>query len=80
MLGWVLVRSGETEKGLKELQEASERLRRDPLVLYHLGMAYYKKNDLKEAKKALQAAVQISKNFPGADHALEVLKNISHTK
>jgi hypothetical protein len=42
-----------------------------------LGVAYYKNNNPNEAKKAFQAALNISKNFRGADQAAEILKKLS---
>jgi hypothetical protein len=51
-------------------------LPQDPIILYHLGAGYYKNNNPKESKNALQAALNISKNFRGADQAAEILKRI----
>lgn len=76
-LGWVYVQRGETKKGIEKLREASTLLPQDPIILYHLGVGYYKYNNPKEAKNALQAALNISKNFRGADQATEILKKIS---
>ncbi len=76
-LGWVYVQGGEAKKGIEKLREASTLLPQDPMILYHLGVGYYKDHNLKEAKNALQAALNVSKNFRGADEAAEILKRVS---
>lgn len=77
VLGWVYVKRGEVKKGIEKLKEASCILSQDPVILYHLGVAYYKDNNPNEAKNALQTALNISKNFRGADQAAEILKKLS---
>jgi tetratricopeptide (TPR) repeat protein len=77
VLGWVYVQKGDIKKGLEKLNAASKKLPNDPVIQYHLGVAHYKNNDVKAAQKALQAAVRISKNFKGAEHAQELLNKIS---
>jgi len=76
-LGWVHVQRGEIKEAIEKLKKASEDLLRDPLIQYHLGVAYYKNNNLKEAEKLLQAAILSSKDFKGVEHAREILKKIS---
>lgn len=77
VVGWVYVQRGEIKKGIEKLKEASSLLSQDPIILYHLGVGYYKNNNPKEAKNALQAALNISKNFRGAEQAGEILKKLS---
>lgn len=76
-LGWVSVQRGDIKGGLEKLREASGLLPQDPIILYHLGVGYYKNNNPNEAKNALQAALNISKNFRGSDQATEILKKLS---
>jgi tetratricopeptide (TPR) repeat protein len=76
-LGWVSVQRGDIKGGLEKLKEASILLPQDPVILYHLGVGHYKNNNPNEAKNALQAALNISKNFRGADQAIEILKKLS---
>jgi Tfp pilus assembly protein PilF len=42
-------------------------------VIYHLGMAYYKKGDMVNARAELEKALQLDENFSGADEAKRVL-------
>jgi len=76
-LGWISLKRGDIKGGLEKLKEASILLPQDPVILYHLGAGHYKNNNPNEAKKALQAALKISKNFKGADQATEILKKLS---
>jgi len=76
-LGWVSVQRGDLKGGLEKLKEASTLLQQDPVILYHLGVGHYKDSNPNEAKKALQAGLNISKNFRGADQAAEILKKLS---
>jgi len=75
-VGWVYIQRGEVKKGIEKLKEALSILSQDPVILYHLGVGHYKNNNPNEAKKALQAALNISKNFRGADQAIEILKKL----
>jgi tetratricopeptide (TPR) repeat protein len=76
-LGWVFIQRGDTKEGIVKLREALTLLPQDPVILYHLGVGHYKDNSPNEARKALQAALNISKNFRGADQATEILKKLS---
>jgi len=76
-LGWVYVQRGELKKGIEKLKEASSLLPQDPVILYHLGVGYYKNNNPKDAKNALQSSLNISTSFRGADQAAEILKKLS---
>jgi tetratricopeptide (TPR) repeat protein len=63
-------------KAISLLQESAEKLPDNPLVHYHLGMAYYKKGEKDRAKEILAHALQLSQAFPGADQAKEVLSTL----
>ena len=74
--GWVYVQRGDVPRALPRLTEAAQRLPGNPVVQYHLGMAYYKNKNLRQAKEALQNALRISKDFEGADEAIRILEKI----
>lgn len=76
VLGWVYLQKGDTDKAIEKLTEASKRLPQHPVILYHLGVAHYRSADREEAKRALKAAIGLSKDFRGAKHALELLKKL----
>jgi tetratricopeptide (TPR) repeat protein len=55
------------------LKEASEKIPDNPIVRYHLGMAYYKSDKKEMAKKELTAALKMDPKFAGADKAKAAL-------
>ncbi|HEU18602.1 MAG TPA: tetratricopeptide repeat protein [Deltaproteobacteria bacterium] len=77
VIGWIYVKQGDVKNALEKLHTASKALPLDPVVQYHLGVAYYKNGEHKQARAALQEALKISRNFSGADDAIELLKKIS---
>jgi predicted Zn-dependent protease len=76
-IGWVYIQKNEIKKGLPKLKAASEHRPNDPLIQYHLGVAYYKNNDLQAARQALQNAISNPEGFNGRNHAQAILKEIS---
>ncbi len=54
-LGWLYFKQGEPEEALKVLKKASTLLE-DPVILDHLGDAYFALKDLENAKKNWQAS------------------------
>jgi uncharacterized protein HemY len=52
------------------------RLPDNPIVHYHLGMAYYKNGDIDLAKQALARALQLNQDFSGVQEAREVLEKL----
>ena len=61
--GWIMYRRGDYDQALVYLEPAAEALRTDPVVQYHLGMAYLavQRNDeaLSQFKRAVSAAGDI---------------------
>ena len=72
-LGWIYYKKNAYLKAISLLQEAAEKLSDNPVVQYHLGMAQFKKGDRLKGKKTLEAAFQLSPNFPGAEEAQATL-------
>ena len=54
-------------------KDAAEKVPNQPLIRYHLGMAYYKNGNRDLAKKELNEALKIDPKFPGADEARAAL-------
>jgi Tfp pilus assembly protein PilF len=73
-LGWVYYKKNVYSRAIVYLKEAAEKMPNQPVVHYHLGMAYYKNGQMEPAKKELTRALQIDPNFPGAAEAKEVLQ------
>jgi len=63
------------------LQESSEKLEnKNPTVLYHLGMAYFRSTEKSLALEALNKALGIDPGFPEANEARTALAQIEAEK
>jgi predicted Zn-dependent protease len=74
MLGWIYYKKNAYLKAVSLLKEAAEKLPENPVVQYHLGMAKFKNGDRLKGKKTLEAAFQLSPNFPGSEEAKATLE------
>jgi len=75
-LGWVYYNKGAYLKALSHLKDS---VRKDPesvAARYHLGMAYFKKGELNDAREELTKALKRKKDFKGSEEAKRVLKEI----
>jgi tetratricopeptide (TPR) repeat protein len=73
-LGWIYYKRGLFDNAVALLKESSVKLKNsDPVVLYHLGMAYHQSGRRVEARDALNRALALNKNFPGAEQARRTL-------
>lgn len=75
-LGWVYVKLGRGEEAVRILRRAVAKAPDQPAVNYHLGMAYFKRGELKEAKVHLAKAVDSKGVFHGVEEARKVLAKI----
>lgn len=76
-VGWVLYLSGDYDQAVSYLEAAVDKVGSSGLLQYHLGMAYYKTDDLDAAKKHLALAVENENNkYPGFEEAMSTLQNI----
>ena len=75
-LGWVYYRKGMTSAAIRELESAVKTSPKDPLLRYHLGMAYNQAGELAKAKATLEEALSIGTQFPGADDARKTLAGL----
>jgi cellulose synthase operon protein C len=58
--GWIALRRGEVEEALAHLEPAAASLPQDPLVQFHLGMAYARADRRDEAIRQLRHAVELA--------------------
>jgi tetratricopeptide (TPR) repeat protein len=58
--GWILVQRGDNEQAITYLEPAAAALTTDPLVQFHLGMAYFALQRWDDARTALARAVEIA--------------------
>jgi tetratricopeptide (TPR) repeat protein len=76
-LGWIYYKKQVYLTAISHLKESAEKMPNNPVVRYHLGMAYYKKGDKKLAKEELSASLKLSKEFSGAEDAKKIVAELS---
>ncbi len=74
-LGWILVQSGSLREGLRFLRSSARAKPDNAEVQYHLGVALHKADNAREAKVALQRAVDLG-GFSEADEAQALLAEL----
>jgi tetratricopeptide (TPR) repeat protein len=75
-LGWIYYKKNVPGTAITYLREAADKIPDQPMIRYHLGMAYYKNGNREQAKKELSAALAINAGFAGADEARATLNNL----
>ena len=76
-LGWLLVKSGNAEEGLKYLRQAVARATSLPELRYHLGKALLDLGRKAEAKRELRSALDSGEKFEGHAEAKKLLNSLS---
>ncbi|MEK9148411.1 MAG: tetratricopeptide repeat protein [Candidatus Desantisbacteria bacterium] len=74
-LGWIYYQRGEYDKALEALKEARNLEPNDPMITYHLGLAYLKNKMKPEGKKEILEALK-NPNFPEAEEAKKMIKEL----
>ncbi len=72
-LGWVYYHRGLYASAISEFSDSLKKLPDNPVVHYHLGLAYHKDEQPERARAALEKALSLNESFAGADHAREIL-------
>lgn len=75
-LGVIYTRKQLFSLAIRALQRTVDLDPKNPIHLYHLGIAYADAGDDANARKTLQAALKISASFDGADQARKVLATL----
>jgi Flp pilus assembly protein TadD len=75
-LGWIYYLKGSYLNAVAELQESAALEPDNAVINYHLGMAYYKNGQTKDARNSLEKALKIQEKFKGADEARKILEDI----
>jgi tetratricopeptide (TPR) repeat protein len=74
--GWVRLKRGEYEAALPILKRAVELAPKHSQIRYHLGFAYFKNNQMQEAKDNLALALEGNNPFDGRAEAQRVLQEL----
>lgn len=76
-LGWLMYKMGDFEQALPLLEQAVSKAGQLQQLRYHLGMTYYRLDQLEEARRELEAATQDSSSqyegFAEAERTLKLL-------
>ncbi len=76
-LGWIYYKKNAFLKAISLLEESAEKLPKNAVIHYHLGMAYAKEGKTEQARVALTDALKLDPKFPGAEEAEATLKSLS---
>jgi putative PEP-CTERM system TPR-repeat lipoprotein len=76
-LGWLLVRTGEVERGLGLLRKAEARAAQSPEIRYHIAVAMHALGRLDEAREALDGALDSGRPFDGDEEARGLLRELT---
>ena len=79
-LGLVYLKKGLYDNAIIEFSDGLEKQPDNPIINYHLGLAFYKKDEKEKAKSALERALSLNSMFDGAEDAKRILKDIIDTR
>ncbi len=72
-LGWIYFKKDNINKSIESLKSAVESRPDSPTIRFHLGMALYKNNDLKNALSEFKNSLTISGRFKEASKSKEMI-------
>jgi Flp pilus assembly protein TadD len=75
-LGWIMVRKGQTEAGLRYLREARLRSPENPEIRYHLAFALFRSGRTSEAREELKVALAGGAQFEGMGDAIKLKREL----
>jgi putative PEP-CTERM system TPR-repeat lipoprotein len=74
-LGYVLLKNGRIDQGVKMLKKVAESSPRNPSIQYHLALAYQRSGDSSKAVNTFEKALALG-DFPEAQDAKTLLEKI----
>ena len=77
-LGWAYYLKGRYLSAISELQDSVELVPDNPVINFHLGMAYFKNNQPDVAREYLEKALKLDQNFEGAEEARQFLLDFAY--
>jgi hypothetical protein len=72
-LGWIYYKKNAPDLAVPAFEDAVARGATNPIYHYHLGLAYLQAGDQVKGRRALERALTLKKDFPGADDARRAL-------
>jgi tetratricopeptide (TPR) repeat protein len=79
-LGWIYIKKNNPTLAISEFRDALRTAPKNPLYLYHMGVAQLKAGDPKQAEQNLQAALALKTDFNGIDDARKTLQQLQGAK
>jgi tetratricopeptide (TPR) repeat protein len=76
-LGWALFKKGDYARALTVLEDSAEKSPADAEIQFHLGMAYYMRDEEDSARAALQRAVGSQQDYPNKEEARSRLAELN---
>jgi tetratricopeptide (TPR) repeat protein len=75
-LALALITKGLYSSAISELSDAVQKMPRDPTVLYHLGLAYWKSDEENKAEEMLGRALETERPFAQQESARALLEKL----
>jgi len=75
-LGWVYLKKGIYTLAISNFNMCVKGEPKNPIYNFHLGLAYYKSGDKKNAKKYFGNSLKLKKDFDGSKRAREILSKL----
>lgn len=75
-LGWINYRKGDVRQAIEWLGKAQSKSSGNPVINYHLGMAYSRLGNQEKAKQYLRTALASPAAFPGKEDAQRTMAGI----
>jgi tetratricopeptide (TPR) repeat protein len=72
-MGWIYYKQGDADRAADFIAKALSKNPDNPVIMYHLGMTYYKLGRMAEAKEQLIKATEAKEDFSGKDEARKTL-------
>jgi Flp pilus assembly protein TadD len=79
-LGWIYMKKNNDTLAISEFNDAINRSPKNPLYLYHLGLAQMHAGNTRQAEESLQKALDAKADFSGIDDARKTLKDLQNMK
>ena len=76
-LGWVYYKKNILPGPSSISKKPWKKSKDNPVIHYHLGLAYLKNNEKDQARKELKKALELDPKFPGAEEAKATLRRLS---
>ena len=77
-VGWVYYKKGQAELAIPQFESSVQKDPQNPLMHFHLGLAYAKVGEQAKARRSLDQALRLNPSFEGADEARRVLASMQN--